>query len=124
MNSIQKQIQASSFNAVSLIRKLYPALVAQHIVGVQPMTYNMTHFNSRTIRMPKPKYNFSRAKWYEAEFNEKDYGAVRSWCAEQFGPLPKNPDAWSRWRWRDHSWTTVRFRDERDYTWFVLRWSA
>lgn len=100
---------------------LHPALVAQSIVGVQPMTYKITHFNSRTGRMPKPKYNFSRTKWYEAEFNEKDYGAVRQWCAEQFGPLPKNPDAWSRWY--IPGITAVLFRDERDYMWFVLRWT-
>lgn len=127
MNSIQKQIQTSSLNSLALIRKLNPTLLVQSIVGVQPMgaptlTGAGLFFAPYIPKsMHKSKYNFSRAKWHEAKFNEKDYGAVRIWCAEQFGPRPKNLDVWSRWY--IPGWTTVRFRDEQDYMWFVLRWS-
>ena len=66
------------------------------------------------------KYKFAR-DWYVAEFDIKDYTDVVHWCREQFGPHPKSPDAWSRWvhRYEDK----IHFRDERDYIWFVLRWS-
>jgi hypothetical protein len=70
---------------------------------------------------PKPKYKFSRANWYVAEFNIKDYTDVAHWCREQFGPHPRNPDAWSRWvhQYEDK----IHFRDSKDYEWFMLRWS-
>lgn len=70
---------------------------------------------------PEPKYKFSRAKWYVAEFNWKDYDEVTSWCEQHFGPHPNNPDAWSRWHHRYSD--MIHFRDEKDYNWFVLRWS-
>jgi hypothetical protein len=69
---------------------------------------------------PEPKYKFSRAKWYVVDYNWRDYDAVREWCTQQFGPHPKNPDAWSRW-WHSYA-DTIRFRDEKDYQWFLLRW--
>ena len=71
--------------------------------------------------MPKSKYKFSRAKWYVAEFDGKYYFEVEEWCAEQFGPHPRNPDAWSRWH---HTYSEkIHFRDEKDYVLFMLRWS-
>ena len=70
---------------------------------------------------PEPKYKFSR-EWYVAEYDWRDYDAVREWCSQQFGPHPTNPDAWSRW-WHSYA-NTIRFRDEKDYAWFVLRWGA
>lgn len=69
---------------------------------------------------PAPKYKFSR-KWHVAEFNWQDYDAIHEWCEEQFGPHPKNPDAWCRWHQR--SMGQIHFRDERDAAMFVLRWS-
>ena len=75
---------------------------------------------------PKPKYNLSR-NWYVADFGHEDYDDVRAWCAEQFGPEPDPPDAWSRWpidsRWQHRYEQKIHFRDEKDYAWFMLRWS-
>ena len=70
---------------------------------------------------PEPKYKFSRAYWYIAEFHDRQYFEVEKWCSEQFGPHPMYPDAWSRWyhKYQDR----IHFRDEKDYAWFVLRWS-
>jgi hypothetical protein len=70
---------------------------------------------------PEPKYKFSRANWYQAEFNIKDYTDVVHWCREQFGLHPRNPDAWSRW-WHQYE-DKIYFRDEQDYLLFLLRWS-
>ena len=76
-----------------------------------------------TEPMKKPKYQFSRAKWYEVHLMFKSYDPIQEridWCAETFGPQPEKPDAWSRWY---TSFTTIRFRDSKDYEWFMLRWS-
>jgi len=71
--------------------------------------------------MKEEKYKFSRANWYQAEFNDKDYFEVDAWCSQQFGPHPANPDAWSRWWHKFHN--SILFRDEKDYVLFMLRWS-
>jgi hypothetical protein len=67
------------------------------------------------------QYNFSRANWYQAEFNSKDYNEVGTWCEQHFGTHPTNPDAWSRWWHKFHN--SILFRDEKDYVLFMLRWS-
>ncbi len=69
----------------------------------------------------KPKYQFSRAKWYTADFNYKDYDEVRAWCTHHFGKEDTFPNAWSRWQHRYED--RIFFRDEKDYMMFVLRWS-
>lgn len=69
-----------------------------------------------------PKYKFSRAKWYVADFDTQYYFQVEEWCKEQFGPHPRFPDAWSRWV---HTYETqIHFRDEKDYLMFLLRWGS
>ena len=69
---------------------------------------------------PAPKYKFSRAKWYEAKL-PRDGQAAFNWCVKQFGPEPTNTDAWTRWYFNVDR--TFRFRDEKDYVMFILRWS-
>lgn len=69
----------------------------------------------------KPKYQFSRTKWYEGKFDWRKYEEVHNWCEQHFGKHPKRPDAWSRW---NHMYEDmILFRDEKDYILFVLRWS-
>ena len=104
---------------ISLLRKQIPAMVAQQIAGVQPMSMNEARMFA--LRNP-PKYKFSRANWYEVSLMFKSYDPIQErldWCEQMFGPQPKNPDAWSRWY---TSYTTLRFRDEKDYVLFMLRW--
>ena len=69
---------------------------------------------------PASKYRFSRAKWYEAKV-PRNQQAAYSWCVKQFGPEPYYSDAWSRWYFNVDR--TFRFRDAKDYEWFLLRWS-
>ena len=72
---------------------------------------------------PKSKYRFSR-NWFVAGFNWNDYDEVYAWCTNQFGPEPSlaNQDAWTRWM---HKYgDKIHFRDEKDYVWFMLRWSC
>lgn len=73
---------------------------------------------------PAPKYKFGRAKWYEADLwnSIHEMSEVREWCVRQFGPQDRNPDAWSRWTNNLNS--MYRFRDAKDYEWFLLRWGV
>lgn len=71
----------------------------------------------------KSKYKFSRAKWHEVSLMYKSFDPIRErleWCEQNFGPQPKNPDAWTRW-YAAHG--TLRFSDSKDYEWFMLRFS-
>ena len=70
---------------------------------------------------PAPKYKFSRANWYVADYNWIHQGEVYEWCTQQFGPHPMYPDAWSRWYNKYNE--KIHFRDAKDYEWFLLRWS-
>lgn len=91
-------------------------LTGQQIMAAYPKTIDAL------IRLPRPKYKFSRAYWYVAEFDDRQYFEVEKWCAEQFGPHPRYPDAWSRWyhKYQDR----IHFRDEKDYAWFLLKWGV
>ena len=78
-------------------------------------------------KIMKPKYQFSRAKWYTAPLNgngtwrfSDEYNEIIEWCTEMFGAHPTKHDAWSRWY---VGLGCINFRDAKDYEWFVLRWS-
>lgn len=71
--------------------------------------------------MKEEKYKFSR-NWFEEHLFFKSWEPIQQrldWCEEVFGPQPKNPDAWTRW-YTMH--TLLRFRDKKDYEWFILKW--
>ena len=105
-----------------MVRKQLPILMAQSIMGVQSMSSNAgSIFTMKYTYTPRSKYKFTRANWYVAESDIKDYTDVVHWCREQFGPHPRNPDAWSRWEHRYEN--KIHFRDEKDYAWFLLKWS-
>lgn len=103
-----------------MIRQIFPTVIAQSILGVQPMSG--TGGRSMFYIEPKfkSKYKFSR-EWYVAEYKWMHHDGVIEWCTQQFGPHPNQPDAWSRWHnaYSDR----IHFRDEKDYAWFILRWS-
>jgi hypothetical protein len=71
--------------------------------------------------MKAPKYKFSRANWYQAEFDVDHYEEVEEWCEQHFGPHDQQPNAWSRW-WHKFE-ESILFRDEQDYILFTLRWA-
>jgi hypothetical protein len=77
--------------------------------------------SAASLKKLMPKYQFSRAKWYESKL-PRDGQAAFNWCVKQFGPEPKNTDAWSRWYFNVDR--TFRFRDAKDYEWFLLRWGT
>lgn len=76
---------------------------------------------STSLNRLMPKYQFSRAKWYVAEVSWNNYIEAIAWCTDQFGSRPKVSDAWTRWF--DNYGDRIFFRDEKDYMWFMMRWS-
>jgi hypothetical protein len=120
MDNQRQSVTVTAQKLLSLLRKNVPKLIAQDIVGVQSMPEGAGAIFAP--HKPKlPKYKFSRAKWYKAEFNWQDHNEILAWCTEQFGPRPKVSDAWSRWY--DNYHDMIFFRDEKDYVLFMLRWS-
>lgn len=108
---------------IPVIRATVPSLTAQQIVGVQPKAAHSWGRISSDYKIPysvHPRYKFSR-RWYIHRINHFRGAEVYKWCEQQFGPHPKNPDAWCRWY--RYSIRQFYFRDEQDYAWFVLRWS-
>ena len=105
------------------------------VLGQQIMLTNLcqeivltdTDMCSLGYNMPKPKYQFSRAKWYTVQLNghatwrlSDEYNQIIEWCTEHFGPHPAKHDAWSRWY---VGLGHINFRDSRDYVLYQLRWS-
>ena len=108
-----------------IIKQLTPTLLASSILGVQPMSSDVGEIFTKKFKVAQPaanKYKFSRAKWYYADHHYDEYYDVMAWCKEQFGPRPKRPDAWTRWC--DVHIDRIRFRDEKDYLLFLLRWGG
>lgn len=107
---------------IPIIRNIYPSLIAQQIIGVQPMTGSYESLFDLIFEYHvHPRYKFSR-KWYIGEVKSIiDKTVVLEWCENFFGSHPKNPDAWCRWY--RYSTSKFYFRDEKDYTLFLLRWS-
>lgn len=114
-----RQYQSETAASITaLARRIIMTNLCNEIVSVQPMPKTIAAFK----RLPQPKYKFTRASWYVAEFNVEHYTDVVHWCREQFGPHPARPDAWSRWVHKYEN--KIHFRDEKDYHWFILRWGA
>ena len=69
--------------------------------------------------MKEQKYKFSR-NWHNGQFQWTDQQEVYQWCQENFGPMPRTPDAWCRWKTMPAN--QIAFRDEGDLVLFILRW--
>ena len=78
----------------------------------------------------KSKYQIRHVKWYEYEMwepfpetrpvNHDRIQAILEWCTEQFGPCNAVTDVLARW---SQSYSILRFRDEKDYIFFMLKWA-
>ena len=72
---------------------------------------------SAALKKLMPKYQFSRAKWYEANYNWMNQVEVVEWCTEQFGEDGLED---GRWWWLDDR---IFISNEADAIWFILRWT-
>lgn len=92
---------------IPMIRKVMPSLIAQRIVGVQPMTNNLGIFNQFFEKKFNKKY------WpYQYYVNVDVFSEVERWC-------------WDRFKgryWNNYGRMFV-FKREKDYTMFLLRWA-
>ena len=78
----------------------------------------------------KSKYQIRHVKWYEYAMwepfpstrpvNHDRVNAILDWCKEQFGPANAITDVLARW---SLSYSILRFRDEKDYIFFMLKWA-
>jgi hypothetical protein len=125
MTYIQKFDPTTATSITDMARRIMNTNLCKEIV-LSPTQLCIIGYPKTTIALKKlmPKYQFSRAKWYDVHLFSKSWDPVQErldWCEQQFGPQPKRADAWTRW-YTMH--TTLRFRDEKDYHWFILRWGA
>lgn len=119
-----RQTGKSMLNAIynnNLCREI--TLSGQEYLHLVELKMGFANLATDRIKQRKKvrQYKFSRANWYQAEFDDRYYFEVDAWCSQHFGPHPARPDAWSRW-WHKFE-NSILFRDEKDYTWFMLRWS-
>lgn len=109
---------------IPLLRQTYPNLMAQQILGVQSMIgsgHPSLYFDITYHYHKHPRYKFSR-KWFVGEIkNYESIDDIDSWCKNNFGSQPINPDAWCRWY--RYSTRKFYFRDEKDYLLFTMRWA-
>lgn len=126
-------ISAGRQTGKSYLNQLYSTNLCKEIMLTGQQTLNeltelklgFAELNDKQKQKKKVnKYSFSRARWYEVHMMFKSYAPIQEridWCVETFGPPPKNPDAWTRWYLS--GLTKLKFRDSKDYEWFMLRWS-
>jgi hypothetical protein len=115
--------QTGKSTMTMLKSRIYNANLCKEIVlSDQQLCIIGYPLTSIALKKLMPKYKFSRANWYVAEFDWVHQHEVLVWCSQQFGPHPTRPDAWSRW-YNKYS-EKIHFRDEKDYQWFLLRWGV
>jgi hypothetical protein len=79
----------------------------------------VNYFNEDGIKL---EFEFNDNDWYLAEFDSfLYYDEVMYWCYIQFGEHDEIPSIKNRW-WCEPE-NQIRFRDEKDYIWFKLKWS-
>lgn len=100
-------------------KKIYNNNLCKEIVDTG---FAYTPYIPNSLKRYMPKYKFTRDQWYVADYDWVHQSEVFEWCNKQFGPHPIRPDAWSRW-YNKYS-EKMHFRDEKDYQWFLLRWSV
>lgn len=103
---------------IPIIRKQMPALVAQHIVGVQPMTMDL--YPKEIIigyEQEQPDY----PHWVEPRnYSRKDYADIDVWLTNNMGPGGWGLGPYTRWCASSRKYW---FRKESDRTMFLLKWS-
>ena len=64
------------------------------------------------MKLPFSKYNYNWQYTGIVPFDD-----IRTWCRDNFGP---EGDTAGRWQ---AIWETIWFVNQKDYNWFMLRWS-
>lgn len=104
-----------------VIRNVMPNIIAEEILGVQPMTSQLMSVGTMdhacsTWYWVTPPYNLDIG-WDDMVSRNKE---IQEWCDEIYGDKGDWSDPDCRW------WTSNRkyiFKNEEDRTMFVMRWS-
>lgn len=106
-----------------VIRNVMPNIIAEEILGVQPMTRQpmtvgeMDHACS-TWYWVKPDYN--PGEIFELDKTRQRVAEIEAWIEDACGPRGSWHDPDCRWWASDRKYI---FKNEEDRTMFVLRWS-
>jgi hypothetical protein len=102
---------------IPMIRKTMPSLIAQDIVGVQPMPHN-------TGKIFSVKSNYDGIKSL-AKYLNKNYWPHQYTFKDTISN--KEVERWCYDNFKGRYWRSLHgiyaFKRARDYEWFVLRWS-
>lgn len=116
-----------------MIRKTTPGLIAQQIVGVQPMsnptgmTYSMNSIFDTIIKtcMEEVEIEGVMVEYYAVKIpygyfpkHNVEIHEIYEWCNKTFG------DELLTDRWNMRNTKTFLFKTEEDRNWFLLRWSS
>jgi hypothetical protein len=98
-----------------MIRKVYPTMIAQQIVGAQPMTMPESPTRLQAYDEPFNMYPYiaqRHSSMWDLGFNPKDLQDMKEWCVATLQS--------SSWHYLQGKFF---FRNETDRTMFMLRWS-
>ena len=110
---------------IPLIRKVYPDMLADQLISVQPMTAaggvsnvvkgrqtaDKNHWHAEYDRFNEYPYSVTDTLRHPWTATDKDQ-EMDTWCATSF-----NGGSWHR------TGQTYRFKNEEDRTLFILRWA-
>ena len=104
-----------------MIRKVTPSLIANDLVGFQPMNVFDTVIKTgiEELEIDGVKIEYYTAKFPVGMFTKQDLDIhdMYKWCVDNFGVSS------SRNRWFSRGFRSFLFKNEADRNWFLLRWS-
>ena len=116
---------------IPLIRKLTPKLIADEIVGVQPMTtsvdsiFDMYNKDKKDQVLIGYSPEYDQPYWAQPELGglfsrrQQRYEEIDEWVKKTFG---ESNEGWKNPRWSASN-RKYWFKYEKDRTLFVMRWS-
>ena len=115
---------------IPLIRKVYPAMLADQIISIQPMSLDVNSMYPFTFKVVKGQTTADKNNWHTDydRFNEYPYSATDTlWYPWTEADKDREMDVWCAASFNGGSWhrtgQTYRFKNEEDRTLFILRWA-
>ena len=115
---------------IPLIRKVYPAMLADQIISIQAMDMDLSSLYPSQIKILKGRPGSNKVEWHTEDdrFDEYPYSVSDTlWHPWVPTGMDCEMDAWCAASFNGGSWhrtgQTYRFKNEEDRTLFILRWS-
>jgi hypothetical protein len=116
--------ELSKQSILSMIRRVQPELIAQNIVGVQPMTSQAgqifslrTRYDTRPLRQGDDYTDYQDYVYWVSPSSKIHVQDCVKWCEEVFGEILGD-------RWKLVPDDLFIFRNAADRNWFIIRWGA